>query len=230
MDDLVSLERAIAKDPALRAVLETVRSKLGDDPGHDVAHCMRVALWTVRLLPDDERVASTRNAIAAALLHDVVNVPKDSAERSQASERSAHEARAILGAVGFDERDVAAIESAIRTHSWSRGLAPESTLGAALQDADRLEALGAIGVLRTASCGAKMGASYFAQEDPWGERRALDDRRYTVDHFFTKLLRLEGTLRTAGGRAEARRRHAFLVAFLDQLASEIGVPSPGPRP
>ena len=104
---------------------------------------------------------------------------------------------------------------------------PRSLLGDALQDADRLEALGALGVLRTASCGARIGADYFDGDDPWAEHRELDDAKHTVDHFFKKLLRLPPTLRTAAGRAEAERRAEFMLAFLRQLGDEIGSPPPG---
>jgi uncharacterized protein len=81
-------------------------------------------------------------------------------------------------------------------------------------------------VFRTITCGARMGARYFHPEDPWAEGRALDDVRYTLDHFFEKLLKLEATLHTEAGRAEARRRTDFMRATLRQLGDEIGAPPP----
>ena len=128
--------------------------------------------------------------------------------------------------LGFDAASVTLISEAIHDHSFSTGRVPRSPLGDALQDADRLEALGALGIFRTASCGARMGADYFDADDPWAERRELDDARHTVDHFFKKLLLLAPTLRTAAGRAEAERRTVFMVEFLRQLGSEIGAPAP----
>ena len=93
--------------------------------------------------------------------------------------------------------------------------------------ADRLEALGALGLCRTLSTGARMGARYFHPQDPWAQDRELDDRAFTVDHFFTKLLRLAPTLQTEAGRAEAHRRAAFMERFVDvcdgdSLKGELG--------
>jgi uncharacterized protein len=102
--------------------------------------------------------------------------------------------------LGFSEEAASRVGAAIRTHSFSRGEEPTSLLGEALQDADRLEALGVIGVFRTISTGSRMGAEYFHASDPWAEDRALDDRRFSIDHFFTKLFGLAATMRTEAGR------------------------------
>lgn len=217
-DDLDSLRAFIADDPVLRRA-EASLSSDDFDPGHDVAHAHRVAIWTLRLAPEEP----SRTCIAAALLHDAVNVAKDSPRRSEASTLSARLARTILEP-DFDAAIVDRIADAIRDHSYSRGARPTTDLGRALQDADRLEALGALGLCRTLSCGARMGAHYFDARDPWALNRELQDTKYTVDHFFTKLLKLPATMCTDAGRAEAERRVAFMRAFLDQLSSELGVP------
>jgi uncharacterized protein len=223
MDDLAELTQRIHRDPGLAALLLDVSGRLDTDPGHDLAHCLRVALWTVRLGAD---VVDPRCAIAAALLHDVVNLPKDSPARADASRRSAEVARALLPRHGFTPRQVEAIAEAILVHSYSLGRIPRTPLGEALQDADRLEAVGALGILRTASTGARMGASFFDGNDPWANARPLDDRAFTVDHFFRKLLHLAATMRTRAGRREALRRREHMVAFLRQLGSEIGIDPP----
>ena len=211
----------IAADPELSALRDRVAEVLDDDPGHDLEHCLRVAGWT--LLCGEGRI-EPREGIAAALLHDVVNLPKDHPERARASELSAAETLQIAPDHGFGPEAVRRIADAVRDHSFSRGAIPTGPLGEALQDADRLEALGALGLMRTFSTGARMGARYFHPSDPWAESRALEDRSYSVDHFFTKLLGLPETLRTQVGRAEAARRVEFLRVFLDQLARELGRP------
>ncbi len=221
MKDRQELHAFIRGEGQLGALHDEVAAMLDDDPGHDLAHAERVAMWTVRL---GGREVSPRSAVAAALLHDVVNLPKDSPHRREASVLSAGRAHELLPHHGFDPVAIDEICDAIRDHSYSRGAVPGSALGKALQDADRLEALGALGVLRTVSCGTRMGARYFHADDPWAASRALDDRAYTVDHFFEKLLRLTETMQTEAGRAEAARRTAFLRAFLDQLAQELGTP------
>lgn len=217
--DLLAL---IARDPELARLHASAAVRMDDDPGHDLAHCLRVALWTIEL--GRPLGVDPREAVAAALLHDIVNVPKDHPDRHRASERCAEVAVAELPDFGFAPDAVTRIADAIRDHSFSRGAVPTGALGMALQDADRLEAVGALGLFRCISTGARMGARYFHDEDPWARARALDDRAYSVDHFFKKLLGLPATMLTEAGRAEGRRRAAFLEATLDALASELGEP------
>ncbi|HEY6724150.1 MAG TPA: HD domain-containing protein [Polyangiaceae bacterium] len=224
-ESIQELRDAIAGDAAL-AELHAIAHRCGaGDPAHDVAHAERVALWTLRLAPRVE----PRTAIAAALLHDNVNLPKDSPDRARASELGAAEAFRILPGLGFSDAETACVAAAIRTHSYSRGEAPTSELGRALQDADRLETLGALGLCRVLSTGTRLGARYFEAVDPWAERRELDDRGYSVDHFFTKLLGLCDSMLTPEGKREARARTDYLLGFLEQLGREIGVPLPPAR-
>jgi len=217
----------VAGDPALAVLLAEARERdaapNAPDPTHDLAHALRVAEWTLRLA---EPGVDAREAVAAALLHDAVNPPKDSPERALASERSAEFARGRLAGLGFAPEAIERVADAIRDHSFSRAAVPASALGRALQDADRLEALGAIGLLRCVSTGVRMGGAWFDPEDPWAERRPLDDRRWSVDHFSTKLLRLPETMRTPAGRAEAERRAEFLRLFLSRLSEDLGRPGP----
>ena len=217
------LHARIAADPALAALLADAYARdaaaAAPDPTHDTAHALRVADWTLRLGGEE---VDAREAIAAALLHDAVNPPKDSPERSLASTHSAELALTRLGALGFAPDAAERVADAIRDHSFSRGAVPATALGRALQDADRLEALGAIGLLRCITTGVRLGGEWFHADDPWAEARVLDDTRWSVDHFFAKLLQLPATMRTAAGRAEAERRAAFLRAFLEQLGGELG--------
>lgn len=225
MHDLASLLAFIESEPQLRALRDEVAGLLDEDPGHDLAHCLRVALWATRLA----EATRPEDAVAAALLHDVVNLPKDSPDRAEASERSAAVARETLPRFGFPAPQVEVIAAAIRDHSYSRGATPTSDLGRALQDADRLEALGALGIFRAVSTGTRMGARYFHASDPWAEDRELDDLSNTVDHFFRKLLALPDSMNTEAGRVEARRRAAYLEGFLRQLGDELGHPPPPAR-
>ena len=220
------LLQTIASDPGLDRLLGLARAELDDDPGHNLDHALRVALWTVRLGGD---AIDPHEGIAAALLHDLVNLPKDAPDRHLASERSATEALPHLIEAGFDEAACERIHDAIRDHSFSRGAVPTADLGRALQDADRLEALGAIGLFRNISTGALMGSQYFHSADPWAKERALDDKAFSVDHFFVKLLHLPATMTTEAGRVEATRRARVVIATVDALAEELGVPI-GPHP
>ncbi|HEX9618964.1 MAG TPA: HD domain-containing protein [Polyangiaceae bacterium] len=215
----------IRGDILLARVFDHVARLDQHDAAHGLEHLLRVALGTIRL--GANRV-DRREAVLAALLHDVVNPPKDHPERALASTRSMLAARELLAGTNLDADAVERIAQAIEDHSHSRGAKPRSALGEALQDADRLEALGALGIARTFSTGARLGAHYFHPDDPWGEHRALDDKRYSVDHFFTKLLALPGTFCTVRGRAEAAERIELLKRFLEALGEEIGSPLPRP--
>ncbi|MFT7583290.1 MAG: hypothetical protein ACI9MR_004977 [Myxococcota bacterium] len=222
MNEHKDIRTSIAADPELDRLHTHVAGVMDDDPGHDITHVLRVAHWTVQIGSDAD--VDTREAIAAALLHDIVNVPKNSPDRKRASALCADAATELLPGFGFDPVATARIADAILTHSFSRGEVPRSPLGEALQDADRLEAVGVIGVFRTISTGTLMGAKYFDSSDPWAAKRPLDDYAFSIDHFFTKLLTLHETMRTAAGRAEAKRRTQFLEVTLDQLAIELGAP------
>ena len=114
------------------------------------------------------------------------------------------------------------IAAAIRDHSYSRGAIPESLLGQILQDADRLEALGAVGIMRCVATGVQMGGELFHSTDPWARDRELDEQKFAVDHFFTKLFKLPNTMQTKKGRAEALRRVEVMQRFLDALGQELG--------
>lgn len=218
---LASLRARIEETPTLASILAIAKEKLDDDPGHDVEHALRVAHWTTKLA---ESPVDLRLVVAAALFHDLVNLPKDHPERAYASDRSAAAAAPILRTHGYTEDEITLVCNAIRDHSFSRGATPTTPLGRALQDADRLEALGVLGVFRTFSTGARMGARYFHTDDPWAEKRALDDLAYSVDHFSTKLLKLHRTLCTPLGREEAARRVARMEALLEGLGEELGRP------
>jgi len=204
--------------PELSALEDIVKQHCTKDAAHSLAHFHRVALWTIKI---DPRL-NPRHAIAAALLHDIINIPKNSPERPKASEYSASFAQDLLPKFGFNSSEVLLIIDAIRDHSYSRGTIPKSPLGKALQDADRLESLGAIGIMRVFSTGARMDAAYFNDSDPWAKNRLRDDIKFSIDHFFEKLFKLPSTMNTEEGKKEAYRRCEIMHLFLEQLGIELG--------
>ena len=90
-----------------------------------------------------------------------------------------------------------------------------------LQDADRIDALGAIGLSRCLMLGGHMGSLLYNPNDPFCENRSTDDANFCVDHFFAKLLSLKDTMQTSAGKSLAKERTQFLIDFLDQLRAEI---------
>lgn len=202
-----------------------VEARPGGDAAHDLAHVRRVVAWAERLAVSE--AADLRVVLPAAWLHDCVTVPKDSPDRARASRLAADAAGAFLRDAGFPADLVPAVEHAVEAHSFSAGVAPRTVEAKVVQDADRLDALGAIGIARLFATAGAMGSALTHPTDPVPSEpptRALDDRRYATDHVFVKLLRLPATMRTDAGRAEAERRADTLRAFLDELRRETAPP------
>jgi uncharacterized protein len=192
---------------------------VGGDAAHDREHVRRVVGNAAALAAAEG--ARLEVVLPAAWLHDCVIVPKDSPQRASASRLAAAQAVDWLREWAWPEEWLPDIAHAIEAHSFSAGIAPRTLEARVVQDADRLDALGAVGLARCLMLGGAMGRPLYAGEDPFCERRAPDDRAACVDHFHAKLLTLEGTMQTAGGRAEARRRTEFLRLFLAELKREI---------
>jgi uncharacterized protein len=110
---------------------------------------------------------------------------------------------------------------AIRDHAFSKGVIPSALESKILQDADRLDALGAIGLARMWATCADMKRPFYAPEDPFCVSRAPDDKLWGLDHVFKKLLVIPERLHLATSRALAEERVAFVRAFVSQLAREI---------
>ncbi|OIP43137.1 MAG: hypothetical protein AUK47_03175 [Deltaproteobacteria bacterium CG2_30_63_29] len=194
------------------------------DLSHDRLHVVRVHHWALELAAAEGLDVDL--AGAAGLVHDLVEIPKDHPDRSKASQRSAEAARGPLEAAGYDPMEIEQVAEAVAGSSWSAGQAPVSRLAAVLQDADRLDAIGAVGMARCFVCAQSFNRGQgllYAPGDPLHRTdRALDDKAHAVDHFFVKLMRLAEGMHTVAGRQEAALRHATMVAFLEALGRELG--------
>jgi uncharacterized protein len=211
-----------APEDELVARLEAAfEAAAGADPGHDIHHARRVARVALQIARS-EGGGDRAVILAAAYLHDLVNLPKDHPDRASASRRSADAAAPILAGLGFDAARIAAARHAILAHAFSAGIEPETLEARAIQDADRLEALGAIGLARVFAVSGGLGRPLFDGEDPFARDRPLDDRRFALDHFAVKLLGLPERMRTAAGRSLAHARLRTMRRFLVDLAQELG--------
>lgn len=195
-----------------------------EDAAHDRMHIRRVVA-NARMLADLEG-AELAVVLPAAWLHDCVIVPKDSPERARASRLAAQAAGTFLRAAAYPEEHLPAIEHAIEAHSFSARIAPRTLEARVVQDADRLDALGAVGIARTMMLGGAMGMPLYEVNEPFPMTRTADDRTNVLDHFFVKLLTLCDTMQTRAGRAKAARRTLFMRHYLAQLASEVGAAFP----
>ncbi|HEY8293636.1 MAG TPA: HD domain-containing protein [Thermomicrobiales bacterium] len=196
-----------------------------EDAAHDAMHIRRVVA-NARTLAGAEG-ANLAVVLPAAWLHDCVIVPKDSPERTMASRLAAAAAGDFLRSVAYPSDAIPAIQHAIEAHSFSARIAPRTVEAQVVQDADRLDALGAVGIARTLMLGGAMGKPLYDAGEPFPITRIADDGENVLDHFFVKLLALSGTMQTRAGRAEAERRTAFMRHYLAQLAAEIGVAASG---
>jgi uncharacterized protein len=165
--------------------------------------------------------ANPRLVLASVLLHDIVQFPKSDPRSKTSSAKSAILAAKILKKHGFSDSDITIICDAIRDHSYSRGVTPQTLEGKILQDADRLDALGAIGIARTFSVGGSERRPLYHTQDPFCDTRKPDDHSWTVDHFYKKLLFLEKKMNTTTGKALAKKRTKIMIKFLADLKGEI---------
>lgn len=204
-----------------RAHVAAVWASQPADGAHDLGHLERV--WAnARAIALDEPQVDWPVLEAAVWFHDLVNLPKDSPDRARASTLSAEAAVEFLTVDGFPADRLAAVAHAIAAHSFSAGIAPETVEARILQDADRLEALGAVGLARMFLISGRMGGGIVDMADPMALRRPLDDKRFALDHLEVKLLRLPDTMQTRAGRAMAEERAEWMMSFRTRLLAEIG--------
>lgn len=189
------------------------------DGSHDLSHLHRV--WRTAKRISSKEGGDLKLLAAAVMLHDCVAVEKDSPLRARASELAAEKAKQTLRDLSWDAPKIELVAEAIRTHSYSAGLVPASLEGRILQDADRLDAIGYVGIARCFYTAGRMGSRLYEPLDPQGKERALDDRTFALDHFPLKLLGLASGFQTQTGRRMAAERHSRLKGFYDAFITEV---------
>ncbi|WP_413613269.1 HD domain-containing protein [Bdellovibrio sp. HCB-110] len=189
------------------------------DPAHDYLHIQRVVSTAKNLCQAEH--GNWEVVMPAAFFHDYINVPKGDPRRPYASQLSAEAAIEYLKSVGYPDKHFEAIRHAIEAHSYSANIKPETLEAKIVQDADRLDSLGAIGIARCFATSSLMSRPFYAEEDPWAESRTLDDKSYGIDHFFQKLFKLVDHLNTETAKKEGEHRIAFIKTYLEQIKREI---------
>lgn len=178
----------------------------GDGSGHDFDHTMRVYRMATRLA--EEEGAELEIVRLAALLHDVDD-RKISPETCENYLRSV----TFLKENGAEDETIGKIVEIISQVSFSAHKGIPTTLeGKCVQDADRLDAIGAIGIARTFAYGGSRGRR---MHDPHGQ-----DPDATVQHFYDKLLLLKDSMNTATGKRLAQHRDEFMRGFLEEFYAE----------
>lgn len=224
LEDLIPLSRYV--EPSIHIVREIMKF----DPSHDEQHLVRVArdaIWFgVRKSVDGssfDHIADLDILLPAAILHDLVNYPKDHPNRSKASYESAKLAIEKLEDILPFKSDMhhVCIFNAIESHSFSAGVKPTSLEGYALQDADRIEALGYIGLARLFTVGGSLKRQIWHPTDPLAKDRELDELAYTLDHVSVKLGKLHSTMKTEIGKKVAIERTGTMIEFIYRLMLEL---------
>jgi uncharacterized protein len=209
-----------------RAELESWKNKFenylnehpSNDGSHDISHFKRVWRLADRLSSNHE---DKLVILAACYFHDIVNYPKNDSRRSQSSKDAALKAKEILLNMNFPQDKLDKVAHCIEAHSYSANIQPETLEAEIVQDSDRMESLGAIGLARTFYVSGRMGGQLFNADDPFAENRVLNDSLYAVDHFKVKLFKLPETMKTKAGKEEAIHRAKILEQFLNDLKDEL---------
>ncbi len=192
-----------------------------DDPAHDLLHFQRVVATAKKLCVIE--AANPEVVVPAAWLHDMVIVPKNDPRRSQASRLSASVAKKFLSEINYPSHWHEEIAHAIECHSFSANIECKTLEAKIVQDADRLDGLGAIGLARCFATAGLMKRAFYEGNDPFCEKRTADDSKYTIDHFYVKLFKTVEMLKTKSGRAEGEKRITIMKKYLYDLKEEIHV-------
>lgn len=190
-----------------------------EDPAHDLLHFKRV-VKTAKKLCELEN-GNPEVVIPAAWLHDFVIIPKNDPRRSKASKLSAEKAIEYLKSIDYPSHTYPAIAHAIEAHSFSANITPQTLEAKIVQDADRLDGIGAIGVARCFATAGILKRPFYFFEDPFCKNREPDDQQFTIDHFYKKLFKIAETLQTQSAQVVGRQRVFAMKQYLEALALEI---------
>ncbi len=194
-----------------------------DDLAHGWEHVQRV--YTTALYLAEQEGANRFIVGVAALMHDLGRTVDDDEETpTHHADQSIIVARELLTNYNVPTDVQQAILHAIAAHSFSKGIQPLTVEARVVRDADRLDGLGAIGIVRWAITGTlrrNTQTKTYHPTDPFAEQHTPDDRLYLLDHFFTKLLIPQDTMATETGRILAQRRTNFMKIYLAELREEL---------
>ena len=196
-----------------------VKKIMNNDSAHDFEHVMRVFNNAQKICKKEK--VNEKLVLSSVLLHDVISYPKSDKHSKLSSIESAKKSKQILKKYNFSKEEIIIISDAIRDHSFSQNKTPKTIEGKILQDADRLDAIGAIGIARVFATAGSLKRSFYNPNDPFCNKRIPEDKVWTVDHFFQKLLLLESLMNTKSGKTEAKKRTKVLREYLDHLKQEL---------
>lgn len=190
------------------------------DPSHDIQHCMRV-------LRNCEKIAAKEwwdmeILLPAALFHDIINYPKDDPRAQYASNESSVWTMKLLEKIQtYPTSKIQKVWYAIAYCSYSKDLPHESIESKILQDADFLESVWAIAIMRTFCTSWTLWRPFFADDDLFCENRQPEPFKYSFDLFSQRLLKVQDRMLTTTWKELAQQRTEFLHTFIAQVKKEI---------
>ncbi|MBN1483962.1 MAG: HD domain-containing protein [Chloroflexia bacterium] len=190
------------------------------DAAHDFDHVLRVLALVERIGPAEG--ANMRVLRAATLLHDVARGQEDRGGEDHALAGAAR-ARQLLPRWGYLEEETAAAAEAIACHRFRNDHPPQTIEQRVLYDADKIDAIGAIGIARAFAYAGRTGQRLWTPvpTDAVAKRLVEPSQHSPSIEFFVKLRHVADSLYTSTARALARERHAFVVAFFERLEKEV---------
>lgn len=200
----------LLRQPPIEQAKRYVKTLFAENTdGHDAQHTLRVyetALRLARAEGADETIVGL-----AALLHDA-----DDEKLSPATAGTLANATGFLARTGVGAETAARVLQCIREVSFHKGITPSFIESKCVQDADRLDAIGAIGIARAFAFGGARGRALYDPAAPRGSGNGS-----SLSHFYDKLLRIKDGMQTETGRRLSERRHAVLEAFLGEFYAEL---------
>lgn len=189
------------------------------DPSHDFQHAFRVYQLAKKIGTFEK--ADMDILIPAALFHDIIVYPKNDPRSKRETQESADLIATILKEVkGYPQKKIDHVVTCITQCSFSKGIMPDLLEAKILQDADRLEATGAISIMRTFSSGGQMYVPFYDPLDPFCKKGSVAFRS-SLDLFYLRLLLVEKRMHTKLAKRMAKRRTIFLKKFLGELKLEL---------
>ena len=202
-------------------IVQRLKRKDCADASHDFSHFQRVWHTAGQIIKGENQQVNKLVVMAACYLHDIIVLPKNHPQRASASTLAAKEAERLLRELSFPDDLVLDVSHAVQAHSYSAQIIPRTIEAKIVQDADRMEALGAIGIARVFYTAGLLKQALFDPEDPLAENRPLNDRRYALDHFQLKLFKIADTMQTKTAQLLAQQNVSYLRNFMMKLCCEL---------
>jgi len=212
-------------EPIFSAIEQEVRSLFSSDTtGHDFFHLKRV--FNIALTIQAKEGGELLVVGASALVHDVHRLMQDESKKYYGPKESLQKVKQILEKAGFPQKLIPNVLHCVEFHEeysfTKEGKTVSDIETLILQDADNLDAIGAIGVARTFSFGASHGVPFWTPEKPFDRVHYAEAEKdpSTIHHFYSKLLKLKDNFSTPTARKMALKRHKFMETYLKQFFAE----------